>query len=222
MAGADPSKGSLLSLRAAVPFLLLALAGCARAGDFDPSGGITAIRTACPSVAIPAGTGDVTLFDPAESRLATAIDVTAAISNLRSTCNDAGDQVVTEVTFDVRARRTRTDAPRDVALPYFITVVRGGSQVVSKRVSRVALHFDAGQAVATASGQGNSFVNRAAATLPKETRDRLTRKRKAGEEDAALDPLAQPEVRDAVLKASFEALVGFQLTDAQLKYNATR
>jgi hypothetical protein len=210
-----------VTLRAA-PLLLLGLAACARSGDIDTSGGITAIRTACPAVAIPAGTGDITLFDPADSRAASAIDVTATISNLRSTCDDSGEQVVTQATFDVRARRTRTDAPRDVTLPYFITVVRGGSQVVSKRVSRIALHFDAGQAVATASGQGNAFVNRAAATLPKATRDRLTRKRKAGEEDAALDPLAQPEVRDAVLRASFEALVGFQLTDAQLRYNATR
>jgi hypothetical protein len=37
-----------------------------------------------------------------------------------------------------------------------------------------------------------------------------------------MDPLARPEVRQAVLRATFEALVGFQLTDAQLKYNATR
>lgn len=211
-----------MTLRIAVPLLVLAAAGCARSGEIDASGGITAVRSACPTVAIPAATGDVTLFDPPESRLETAIDVTAAMSNLRSTCDDRGEQVTTQVTFDVRARRTRTDAARDVALPYFVTVVRGGSQVVSKRVSRIALHFDAGQAVATASGQATTFVNRAAATLPKDIRTKLTRKRKAGEEDAALDPLAQPDVREAVLKASFEALVGFQLTDAQLKYNATR
>ena len=212
-----------MTLRAVVPLLLLAVAGCAKTGEIDAQlGGITAVRTVCPAVAIPAGTGDVTLFDPPESRQASALDVTATLTNLRSTCDDRSEQVTTQVTFDVRARRTRTDAPRDVTLPYFITVVRGGSQVVSKRISRVALHFDAGQAVATASGQGTAFVNRAAATLPKATRDRLTRRRKAGEEDAALDPLTQPEVKEAVLKASFEALVGFQLTDAQLRYNATR
>ena len=50
----------------------------------------------------------------------------------------------------------------------------------------------------------------------------LTRRRKAGDEDAAVDPLTQPEIRQAVASASFEALVGFQLTEAQLKYNATR
>ena len=53
-------------------------------------------------------------------------------------------------------------------------------------------------------------------------REQLTRKRKAGDEDAATDPLARPEVRSAVLRATFEALVGFQLTDEQLKYNAQR
>ena len=53
-------------------------------------------------------------------------------------------------------------------------------------------------------------------------REKLTRKRKAGDEDAAVDPLSTPEVRQAVLRASFETLVGFQLTAEQLKYNATR
>ena len=65
-------------------------------------------------------------------------------------------------------------------------------------------------------------MNRAAATLPPEIEQRLTRKRKAGDADAAVDPLANPDVRAAVQKASFELLVGFQLSDAQLQYNATR
>jgi len=43
-----------------------------------------------------------------------------------------------------------------------------------------------------------------------------------GEADAAVDPLADPEVREAVNRASFELLVGFQLDEAQLAYNATR
>ena len=40
--------------------------------------------------------------------------------------------------------------------------------------------------------------------------------------DAALDPLADPTVRAAVQRATFELLVGFQLDDRQLRYNATR
>ena len=63
---------------------------------------------------------------------------------------------------------------------------------------------------------------RSAATLPQEVRERLTRRRKAGDEDAAVDPLADPKVRSSVAAASFEALVGFQLTQDQLRYNATR
>ena len=207
---------------AAASALLFVLGGCATQGEIDQSGGITAIRSACPNVAVPAGTGDVTLFDPATSRDSTAIDVTATITNVRSTCGDAGDQVNTQVTFDVIARRTRADAARDVVLPYFVTVLRGGSAVVAKRIGSVTVHFDAGQARAQASGTGSAQIARAAATLPDEVRKELNRKRKPGDEDAAVDPLSRPEVRQAVLSATFEALVGFQLTDDQLKYNAQR
>ncbi|WP_245708366.1 hypothetical protein [Sphingomonas palmae] len=201
------------------------LAGCAKSGEIDISGGaagITSVRSACPIVGVPAGTGDVTVFNPATSTDASAIDMVATISNVRSTCNDAGDDIQTTVTFDVRARRTQTAAARDVTLPYFIAITRGGTSVVSKRVGGVALHWDAGQGVATANEQATTVVSRALATVPQEIRDKLTRKRKAGDEDAALDPLAQPEVRSAVLSATFEALVGFQLTQDQLRYNATR
>jgi hypothetical protein len=202
-----------------------ALAGCAKSGEIDVTGGaagITAVRSACPVVGVPAGTGDVTVFNPANSTDASAIDVTAAISNVRSTCNDASDDIQTTVTFDVRARRTQTAGPRDVTLPYFIAITRGGNSVVSKRIGGVALHWDAGQAVATANPQATTIVSRALATVPQEIRDKLTRKRKAGDEDAAVDPLSQPDVRQAVLSATFEALVGFQLTQDQLRYNATR
>lgn len=209
---------------AASTAILIALAGCSRRGEIDVTSGvgITSVRSACPVVGVPAGTGDVTLFDPATSRDASAIDVVATISNVRATCGDAGDDIVSNVTFDVRARRTRTDGPRDLTLPFFVAITRGGSQVAAKRVGQVALHFDAGSGLATASAQGSGVVSRAAATLPQEVRDRLTRRRKAGDEDAAVDPLATPEVRQAVLAASFEALVGFQLTQDQLRYNATR
>ena len=44
----------------------------------------------------------------------------------------------------------------------------------------------------------------------------------AGDADAAIDPLSIPEVRAAVQRASFELLVGFQLTQEQLEYNVRR
>ena len=200
----------------------LLLAGCSGRGELDESGGVSAVRSACPTVGVPAATGDVTLFDPAGTEKADAIDVVAEMTNVRSTCGDQGDQIQTDVTFDVQARRTRTEGARDVPLRYFIVLVRGGSAVVAKRVGTVTVHFDAGQARGQVSGSATTLVTRAAATLPDDIRKEITKKRKAGEEDAATDPLTRPEVWSAVLRVSFEALVGFQLTDAQLKYNATR
>lgn len=201
--------------------VLLALGGCSRTGTIM-EGGVTALRSPCPRVAIPAGTGDITLFDPVGSRLSTAIDVTATLTNVVSTCDDAGEQIITNVTFDVLGSRAKAGPARDVTLPYFITVVRGGSSVTAKQVGRVTLHFAEGQTRAQASGQGTSQIARSAATLPEDVRKRLTEKREAGQEAAAMDPLSIPEVRQAVLSATFEALVGFQLTEDQLKYNVTR
>lgn len=211
--------------RIAVPALILLVAGgCSRTGEIQAGGGvgITAVRSACPIVAVPAATGDITLFNPPASRDARAIDVTAALTNVQSTCNDATDQIVTNVTFDVLARRAQPGPARTVTLPYFITVVRGGTAVVAKRVHNVTLQFGEGQLRAQASGQASTSINRAAATLPEEVRRRLTERRRAGEEAAAMDPLADPSIRQAVAAATFEALVGFQLTEDQLKYNATR
>jgi malate synthase len=201
--------------------IALLVTGCARTGEVT-LGGITAIRTACPAVAVPAATGDITLFNPASSQDQSALDVTALMTNVRSTCSDVGDNVQTVVTFDIRARRTNVQGARDVTLPYFITVVQGGTAVVAKRIGRVSIHFDDGQARSSINGQATANVLRSAATLSPEVRKTLTRVRKAGADDAAVDPLARPEIRQAVLRASFEALVGFQLTDEQLKFNATR
>ena len=209
------------SLAAAATATLL-LAGCSNRGEIDPTGGITAVRSACPSVGVPAGAGDITLFTSPTDRTQNAIDVVATVTNVRGTCNDGVDPIYTQVSFDVLARRTRTEAARDVTLPYFSTVVQGGTVVVAKRIGQVTLRFAAGQDRAQASATAGAYVSRAAATLPQEVRDQITRRRRAGEEDAAVDPLTNPAVRQAVLRASFEALVGFQLTDEQLRYNATR
>lgn len=205
----------------AAPLALLALAGCTSRGEIDPTGGITAVRSVCPAVGVPAGTGDITLFSGGQ-QTADAIDLTATLTNVRSTCVDSGDPIVTTVTFDVLARRTRTEAAQQVTLPYFVTVTQGGTAIVAKRVGQVTLSFAAGQERAQAQASVNSYVTRASATLDPEVRSQIIRPRKAGEEDAASDPLANPAVRQAVLRATFETLVGFQLTDDQLKYNVTR
>jgi len=200
------------------------LAGCRSEGDIvvEQGVGITALRTACPAVGVPEYLGDVTLFAPAEARTAEAIDVTAVMTNVRSQCNDGSEQVYATATFDVLAQRRDTSGARSVELPYFSTVVRGGSAVVAKRVGTVRLDFADGAARAQASGVAAAYIERAEATIPDDVRERITRRRRAGDEDAAVDPLTQPEIRTALARATFELLVGFNLTEDQLRYNATR
>ena len=203
----------------------LTMAGCAGPGDLviDQAGaGITALRTVCPAVGIPDYTGNVTLFRSETSRTTADLDVTAAMTDLSSTCNETGEKVYSEATFTVAARRADTRGARQVQLPYFSTVLRGGSAVVTKRIGTVTLNFADGQDRAEATGRAGAFVDRAEATLPEAIREKITARRKPGDPDAALDPLADPEVRAAVQRATFELLVGFQLTQDQLRYNVTR
>lgn len=226
-----PSAFRPASFRRLAPLAALALVGalgaCKGGGGelvVDDSVGVTALRSPCPLVEIPEMTGDVTLFSAPGRTDAGAIDVTASITNLRGTCDDAKGQTElhTEVTFDVYARRNDTRGSRRVVLPYFSAVMRGGNVVIAKRLGTVTLDFADGQERAQATGRAGSTVDRNEATLPANVRKLLTKKRKAGQADAATDPLALPEVRAALAKASFELVVGFQLTDQQLAYNATR
>ncbi len=214
-------RPSMLKFAAAVA-LVAALGGCSRKGDLDVSGGVVSVRSSCPTAAIPAMTGDMTLFNPATSTDASAIDVVATMTNLRSTCSEAGDQFYTEATFDVQARRTDASAAREVVLPYFAVVVRGGNVVTAKRIGQVTLTFAAGETRASASAKAGSYVDRSVATLPDAVQRKIAQNRKAGDADAAIDPFSLPEVRDALQRTSFELLVGFNLTQDQFKYNATR
>ncbi|HKX77006.1 MAG TPA: hypothetical protein VJM34_00600 [Novosphingobium sp.] len=200
------------------------LAGCAGKGEIvvDEGVGITAIRSRCPAVGIPDYTGDTTLFTAPGARTAADIDAVAAMTNVRSRCTETASQVIATASFDVLARRTNTSGPRQLALPYFVTVLQGGNTVATKRVGTVTINFADGQERAQASAEGSAFIDLAAATLPAEIRQRITRRRRAGDADAAVDPLADPEVKAAISRSNFELLVGFQLNEDQLKYNATR
>jgi len=200
------------------------VAGCKSKGDIvvDQGIGITAVRGVCPAVGVPDYLGNVTTFTQPGVKTLDALDVTAAITNVRSTCDDSGAQVYTEATFDVLATRRDVAAARSVDLPYFVTVLQGGSVVVTKQVGTVRVDFAAGSERGKGSARAGAYVDAAAATLPAEIRERITKKRKAGDEDAALDPLADPEVKAAIARSTFEVLIGFQLTQEQLAYNATR
>ncbi|MET0364053.1 MAG: hypothetical protein ABW169_05325 [Sphingobium sp.] len=217
--GRSPFGSSLLG----IGLVAAALSGCSRKGEVDETGGIVQVRSACPGASVPAGTGDITLFNPAGSTDSRAIDVVGVISNVKAVCSDAGEQLYTQATFTVTgSRRGDLSAAREVTLPYFSVVVRGATAVVAKRVGQVTLSFAAGQSRTTATASASSYVDKAAATLPPEIEQQIRRQRKAGDEDAAVDPLSRPEVRDAITRTSFELLIGFNLTADQLQYNATR
>jgi hypothetical protein len=213
-----------VKLRLAALAAVIMLSGCRHAGDVtaENGGGVYAVRSACPIAGIPAGTGDITLFNPPGSTDSTAIDVTAAITDLRATCQDSGDDVVSTATFTIVALRRDPGPARQVVLPYFDVALRGGETIAAKQVGQAVLNFAAGDIHSYTRVQTSVRVNRAAATLPANVRQILTRPRKAGEAEAAVDPMSDPAVQQAVANATFEHLVGFELTQDQLKYNATR
>lgn len=199
--------------------VLVAAAGAALAACGAGQDPFKVTRSACPAAAVLQNTGDATLFSRPGSYDADAIDVTATITNLRATCSDTGPKVVSGVSFDVIGLRRDTSGARDVTLPYFVAAVRAGNQLVAKQTGSVTLRFADGQARAQASATARSDINRAAVTLPEAAREKITRERKAGDADAAVDPMSDPQVREAVRNATFEVLVGFQLEPAALAYN---
>ena len=98
----SPVKSGLLIIAAAA-----ALSACLKKGSVEETGVYT-IRSTCPQLGIPAGTGDITLFAPPGRTDAAAIDVVATITNLRGQCSEDSANVVSTATFDVVA--TRRDA----------------------------------------------------------------------------------------------------------------
>lgn len=213
-----------MKLRLAALSAVILLSACRHAGDLtaENGGGVYSVRSDCPIAGVPAGTGDITLFNPAGSTDSRAIDVTAAITDVRAVCQDTATDVVSTATFTVVGLRRDAGPARQVVLPYFDVALQGSSKVVAKRVGQAVLNFAAGDIHSYTRVQATVRVNRGAAVLPANVRQILTRPRKAGEAEAAIDPLADPAVREAVANATFEHLVGFQLTQDQIKYNATR
>jgi hypothetical protein len=200
------------------------LSACRHTGEFtdENGGGVYAVRSACPIAGVPAGTGDITLFNPPGSTDANAIDVTAAIGDVRAVCQESATDVISTATFNVTALRRDAGPARQVVLPYFDVALQGGTNVAAKQIGQIVLNFPAGSAHASTQVQATVRVNRGVATLPENVRQMLTRPRKAGRAEAATDPLSDPAIRSAVNNATFEHLVGFQLTQDQLRYNATR
>lgn len=209
--------------RFAAPVVFVLATACASDGEIDVSSGVgvTATRTGCPVVAVPEGTGDITLFTGGGQDLG-SVDVVATITKLRPNCNSSGEKIYSAADFEVQARRMDARGARSVTLPYFSTIVQGGSAVVAKRVGKVTVNFADGQDRSTATAKAASYIDANAARLPEEIVQKITKKRRPGDADAALDPMADPEVKAALQRASFEMLIGFQLSEEQLRYNVTR
>ena len=204
-------------LRNAALILLAAtaLAGC-------QSNPFKVVRSNCPAVAIPTYAGDTTLFRPGTEANAENIDLVATITNVRGKCSESPAEYVSDVTYDVVARRTDAAGARTVSLPVFASVIQGGNLLVSKQIAAVNIAFADGQLRSTGHSGAHASIARASMTLPPDVSARINRKRKAGDVDAATDPLADPQVKAAIRATSFEVLVGFQLNDAALAYNVTK
>jgi len=179
-------------------------------------------RSLCPAVSVAEYSGDMTRFDPPAQRDSGAIALTATVTNLRDACVEGTPDIADRVSFDVVAQRRDSAAAATITLPVFVAVTRGGEIVVTKQLVQVALAFPAGQTRALGHGSAATAIARNAVALPVSINRLITRERKPGETDAATDPLAEPKVRDAVRQASFEILVGFELTPDELAYNATK
>ena len=192
-----------------------AVAGCQR----NP---LIVKRSPCPAVAVPNYLGDATIFGAGGATDARNIDVVATLTNLRETCIEGEQKLTTDVTFDVVARRSAAGPARSITFPVMTTVVQGGNLVLSKEVTGVVVNFAEGAIRATGSGGARANVARSASTLPPNIQAKVDRKRKPTDADAAIDPLADPQVKAALRAASFEVLVGFQLDEAGIAYNVSK
>ena len=214
-----------MKLRFAALAALTLLSACRHTGDIldaKEGGGVYAVRSDCPIAGVPAGTGDITTFNPAGSTDSRAIDVTATITDVRAACTDTATDVISTATFTIVALRREPGPARQVVLPYFNVLLRGGAVVSAKSVGNAVLNFGPGDIHAWTRINATIRLNRSAAALPANVRLILTTPRKAGQADAATDPMADPAIRTAVANATFEQLVGFQMSQEQLRYNATR
>ena len=204
-----------LRIAIVVAVFTVVLAGCQR----NP---LIVRRALCPAVAVPIYAGDITLFQPGTGPDAGNIDLSATITNVRDTCAESPGMLVTNINYQIVARRSVSNGARRVSLPVFAAVVQGGNLIVSKQIGSVDLDFADGQARAVAGASARGSVARSATALADDIQARINRKRKAGDIDAATDPMSDPLVRAALRAASFEVLVGFQLTDQSLGYNVTK
>ena len=134
-----------MKLRLAALAAVILLSACRHAGDIttENGGGVYAVRSDCPIPGVLAGTGDMTLFNPQDTCDSRAIDVTAAITDLRASCQDVGDDVISTATFTIVGLRRDAGPARQVVLPYFNVALRGGQTIAAKQIGQAVLNFAA-------------------------------------------------------------------------------
>ena len=99
---------------------------------------------------------------------------------LRAYCQEAGNDVVSTVTFTVTGLRRDAGPARRLVLPYFDVALRGGAtSPPSSRLCRAEL--PGREPARDDRARASVRVNRGAASLPANVRAILTRPRKAGE-----------------------------------------
>lgn len=141
----------------------------------------------CPAFAVVGGSGSLVRFQD-EGRETGDVVLRASIANLKLDC-DQGSDVISDISFNILAHRgpAMLEA-EELALSYFIAVVRDNSLIVLKEIYDTRLHFEAGV----------ETVNR-----QEILRQRL------------------PEIEMA-RRYNYEILIGFQLSDEELRYNLLR
>ena len=120
-----------------VPLVLLA--GCSSEANKNP---LEVTIERCPALAIVGGTGSLIRFRD-KGRDADDVLYEATMTGTRLKCHQ-GDDVVSDVSFEIVVQRgpaLRGEA--DVALPYFVAVLRDNSEIVAKDVYMARIHFAA-------------------------------------------------------------------------------
>lgn len=179
------------------------LAGCS-------SNPLQITRSICPAAAVARNVSDLTQFSPPTSRDADAITLTATFSDMAVKCSEKGSRIFSDLSVTIAGQRASAAGDQTISVPYFVAVVKGGQTLLSKQLYSANLDFKAGQVRAHTTQTVRADISRSAAI------DALGPAPKASKD--ASDPFVE-----TVQKASpFEMVIGFQLTDDQIIYNARK
>src|SRR3546814_6426067 len=83
------------------------------------------------------------------------IETRELIDFLTPQCNEEGEKVYQLASFDVIATRRDAGPARTVTLPYYATVLQGGTAAVATRLGNVAVTFGEGPVRGTGRGQAS-------------------------------------------------------------------